>query len=358
MSAMSPVLAKGIVADDRGAYAFGGSGKFVDGSTMSAAEMMKEAGLDWQVVKRPISFRKASGSTKVIPSKFALVRETDENFLSLAGPVYKPVQNDKSFGFIDRFVRNGHMKMAAAGSLCGGQYIWGLAQVGDSFTLPGQDKVGGYLLLVNPHLVGRSLVVKHLSVRLFCWNQMPALLTGAKSQSGEASTNGVFRMPHSLNFDESTQDKAEEAVGLSRKALKEFQTKAETLVDAKCNADEATDYFQEILRVGPYAPGSALDQVVQATETRVAFDAILDATEKKATRRLPILVKMQEALLNSPGAAVPSAKGTMWGAFNAVTYVLDHQVCTDADRRLRDNWLGGRGEQKREALEIAMRRAA
>jgi len=323
---------------------------------LSVDEMVEKAGLNWKVEKRPIAFRKTSGSTKTIPSKFALVRDTDESFLSLAGAAYKPAQNDRTFAFMKRFVEAGHMKMTGAGDLCGGQYVWGMAEVGDSFTLPGKDKVGGYLLIVSPHIAGRAWTVVHTAIRFFCMNQMPQILRTAE---------GIYRMPHTQELTDEVFEAAEQALRLSKTYLQEYRAAAERLVETPCDAARADDYFQRVLKVGPYKPSAVLEGVIAATETGAAFDAVLSATADQNAdvvgpkeRTSPVLVKMREALLGAPGQDAKSAVGTLWGAFNAVTYVLEHQVCSNADRRLRDNWLGGRAVQKQEALDIALKLAA
>lgn len=366
MNAVSPTILLSKEVSDRGDYAFGGKAKFFEGD-LTADQIVEQAGLNWKVEKRPIAFRKQNGSTKTVPSKFALVRDTDESFLSLCGSVFKPVQNEQTFGFMKKFTDAGHMQMRAAGDLCNGQYVWGLAEVGDKFTLPGKDEVKGYLLIVSPHIAGRAWIAKHISLRMFCWNQFPSILQSmaAGRRHGGKEVKGQFRMPHTLEFNEEVQQAAEEALGLSRKSLKEFQAAAEKMVETPCTTEQADDYFQQVLKIGSYKPSAVMDAVIAATETGTAFDAVLSATADSNAdvvgskeRTSPVLVKMREALLGAPGQDAKSAKGTLWGAFNAVTYVLEHQVCSNADRRLRDNWLGGRAVQKQEALQIALQRAA
>jgi hypothetical protein len=55
---------------------------------------------------------------------------------------------------------------------------------------------------------------------------------------------------------------------------------------------------------------------------------------------------------------LPSAKGTWWGALQAVTYAVDHEVGKDPNTALKNIWLGNYAQVKREAVTIALKRAA
>ena len=82
--------------------------------------------------------------------------------------------------------------METAGSLKDGGEIWGLAKIADDFDLAGDDQIKGYLLINQPHIVGRSMTIKLTPIRVVCNNT----LTFALQQGGTAS----FRMPHVKEF--------------------------------------------------------------------------------------------------------------------------------------------------------------
>ena len=57
----------------------------------------------------------------------------------------------------------------------------------------------------------------------------------------------------------------------------------------------------------------------------------------------------------APGASLPSAHGTWWGALNAVTYHVDHQANqANPAGRTRSAWLGGGATSKQQALSLAL----
>jgi phage/plasmid-like protein (TIGR03299 family) len=305
---------------------------------ISTEAMMVAAGLDWAVEKRPLYYRVGKDSRRVYKDRYALVRATDDQPLSLCGPRYQPVQNKDVFNFFSKFVEAGHMKMHTAGSLMNGKFVWALAKVGDSFTVGSRmgvsDRTEGYLLLMSPHEAGRSMIIQHTSVRVVCWNTLNAAL-GA----GLKGSEGAFKFGHVRAFDQKAQEEAEIALGLSREHLRVLRTQAEELVEKKVSAEWSEEYLKRVFK---------LDDA--SLKARAAEDVDPDVR----TRTSPVLVKARAALLHAPGQDLGTAVGTAWGAFNAVTYTVDHLLGNSRDKTMRDVWLGYRGNTKREALRLAL----
>lgn len=315
-----------------------GLGTPVD-STLSAAEMQVAAGLDYTVSKRKLYYAGAKADSKrVIKDRFAIVRDSDDQFYSLCSPKYNILQPADVFGFFHKFVDAGHMKMHTAGSLLSGKFIWALAEVGDEFKVGREDVVKGYLLMMSPYEMGRAALIQHTSTRVVCWNTLNmALGTGLKGK-------GAFRLPHTLVFDDDVKAKAEEALTLSHDHLRQFEEAANTLADVKVDAETTDAYFRRVFKLAP---------------TDLAVRELADqATEVAAERGKRVIAKLEEALVSGPGAKLPGSAGTAWGALNAVTFVVDHQLGHDRDKVMRDNWLGYRGATKRRALEEALKLAA
>jgi hypothetical protein len=73
-------------------------------------------------------------------------------------------------------------------------------------------------------------------------------------------------------------------------------------------------------------------------------------------------------IVDSPGANLPSAKGTWWGVLNGVTHYYDHDSPTRIansdnrtnarqDNRLTSAWYGVNAKKKEQALDLAMQYA-
>ena len=70
-----------------------------------------------------------------------------------------------------------------------------------------------------------------------------------------------------------------------------------------------------------------------------------DDRSKNADRTL-------ELVEEQPGAHL--AEGSWWQAFNAVTYMTDHEMGRNADSRLTSAWFGQNRTRKKKALEKAL----
>lgn len=298
------------------------------GDDMTPQQIMAAAKLDWTVSKRPMFFEqlKGGGQAKhLVDEHHALVRDSDNKLLDVVGSRYQPTQNAEAFDFFDKFVKECKLKMCTAGALCGGQYVWALAQLEKTFNVASNDQLAAYLLLLSPHKLGKSLIAKGTGVRVVCKNTLDVALQG-----GEAA----FRMSHARKFDEHAKAEAAKVLGLVTNAFNNYGEQGKFLANRKAKMADVKEYFAAVFNMD---------------------DETLEGTPKKNG----LLEKLLSAYGgNSPGANLATAKGTWWGSFNAVTFVLDHNSGRDQETNLKNNWLGWRGDTKRQALELAMKMAA
>ena len=279
---------------------------------MTPKEMMIASGLDWKVAKHD-NFIDLNG--KIIKTgKQTLVRETDGTILSNVGKDWNPVQNEQAFEFFNDFVSSGDMVMDTAGSLRDGQIIWAAADVKDGFTLFGGDEVKGYLLFSNPHQYGKSIDVKFIMTRVVCNNTLSVALT-EKNQP-------AVRMTHRNEFDPS---KVKELLGLSAKNVQGFKERAEFLGSKNYNQQSFQDFLGKVFGV------TAKDKTVLSRTAQRAMD----------------IVETQ------PGAEFQ--RGSWWQAYNAVTYMTDHELGRTEDSRAESAWFGGNAKLKLRALNEVLK---
>jgi phage/plasmid-like protein (TIGR03299 family) len=236
------------------------------------------------------------------------------------------------------------MTMETAGSLKDGGEIWGLAKISEDFELAGDDLVKGYLLINQPHIVGRSMTIKLTPIRVVCNNT----LTMALGMNNTAS----FRMPHVKEFGDDVIQAAEDALGLSATAMTEFRNNSTLLSKFKAKHSDVLDYVGEIyqpLMIAEYRK----EQLLRSEGKTIGIQEPL----KEKLNKFPSLV--MDALEQSPGANLKSARGTWWGALNAVTYVEDHLRESQTEgNALHSAWFGAAANRKSKALELAIQRAA
>lgn len=312
---------------------------------LSAEQMLKAAKLDWTVSKREIYLADGQKLGAKVDDQYALVRDSDNMVLSMVGSGYKPVQPAEAIGFFKKFVEAGHMDMETAGSLHNGRYIWGLAKLNASFKVGKNDVTEGYLMLASPYVIGKALVAQFTGVRVVCWNTFSmALGQKINIKGAKAKAAGIFRMPHSLAFDDHAKEAAEATLGIAKENLKQFEEASQLLAKKRAKQEAVTEYFFEVLSM------SQAEWTAKQVEARKKDQDVQD---------LPKLVKdFGKALTFAPGQDMETTRGTWYGAFNAVTYVADHEMGRSRDTRLRSAWFEGASNIKRRALELALQKAA
>ena len=284
---------------------------------LSPAQMLEKAGLNWTVEKTP-AFANIGGK-QVSVGWSALTRSSDNSILSVVSNDWNPVQNHEAFEFFDEYCRVGDMEMHTAGSLKDGQIVWGLAKVKDSFDLFKGDQVDSYLLFTNPHKFGQCIDVRFTPIRVVCNNT----LTLSLSQKSDR----VVKKNHRTEFNAA---EVKQTLGIATEKLAKYKEMAAFLGSKRYTEETAKQYFNTVFPVIAYNK----EKGPQRKEL-----------SKSATRAL-------EVLDTQPGARF--AEGSWWQAFNAVTYLTDHEIGRSQDTRLQSAWFGANKNLKIKALETAV----
>lgn len=296
---------------------------------ISVDEMIKQANLDWSVSKRPLYAQNPeTGKADIlVPDKQALVRDSDNRILSTVGTRWHPTQNVEAFDFFRRIVEPGRARMSTAGSLRNGQIVWGLADLGQGFSLRGGDEVNGYLLLMLPHMFGCPVSAKVTNVRVVCNNT----LTLALRQESKFEA----RFSHVRAFD---PDLALETLGVAKEQIAEFERNARIIQKLELSHQDAGSIVASVYQ--PEFSGAAADGKIVH---------IAPESWSRTTNRV------MQAYEHAPGAT----PGNGWGVLNAVTYHADHRAGNDnQDRRLTSAWTGTEAARKERTLAVLLQLAA
>jgi phage/plasmid-like protein (TIGR03299 family) len=284
---------------------------------LSPAQMLEKAGLDWTVQKVP-AFADIDGH-KTNVGWSALVRSSDQEMLSVVSNDWNPVQNHEAFEFFHEYCAAGDMEMHTAGSLRDGQIVWALAKIKQSFELFRGDTVESFLLFTNPHKFGQSLDIRFTPIRVVCNNT----LTLSLSQD----VDRMIKKSHRTEFNAAD---VKEQLGIATDKLAKYKEMAAFLGSKRYTDDTLKQYFNKVFPVLAYNK----EKGPQRKEL-----------SKSATRAL-------ETIVTQPGAQF--AEGSWWQAFNAVTYLTDHEIGKSADNRLTSAWFGPNKNLKLKALETAV----
>lgn len=295
-----------------------------------------KAGLDYDVVKTPVQYhdhtRAALFPNEMLPGlmtskdKCVLYRSDTGDDLSVVSSKYQVVQPRQIVEFYRNLVEQYGFEIEVVGALKGGRKVWALANTGNAFQLRDRDDVKGYLLLATSYDGTMATQARFTSVRVVCNNTL-SLASG----QGRADVT----VPHSTTFDASK-------VQLDLKigpAWDEYQRAAREMTGRVVSRDETVRFLLDVY----YGLGSK-EEIAE-----------FQADEKNAKAGEKLMLRLTKALFESPGAQLSSARGTLWGALNAVTFDVDHQLPSRSqDTRLDKAWFGTGNNLKDRAWQKAL----
>src|SRR5271157_5721686 len=293
----------------------------------SIEEAIKAAGLDWEVVKKTLVMQ---GTNTEVPA-VAITRQTDNRVLGVVGENWNPLQNNKAFEFFKPFIDSKEAAINTAGSLRNGQRVFILAKLNrDPMTIVGDDIVEKYILLSNSHDGSQAVRVGFTPVRVVCANTL------AMAQGDQASK--LLRVRHTKNMEVSL-DQIQETMNL---ANAEFETTAEQY-RAMAKTGINTEDLKKFVKL-------VFNKTKAETEAKIA-EAGGTAEEISGGER--IFERIVPLFEKGRGNDMKGVKGTLWGAYNAITEYIQYERGTNKETRLDQTWFGQGLVLNRRALEVS-----
>lgn len=297
-------------------------------------EMLVAAGLDWEVIKRPI-FAEVEGEKIQVPGKQALMRGTDNKIFSVVGDGWQPFQNKDAMEFFREYTESGGATLETAGALHDGKVIWGLANINKGFKLNGRDEVKGYILLTSPHEIGNSITVRTTTIRVVCANTMAMAVS--------ENRNPEYRQSHSKTFN---LEAAKITIQLAQEQVALHEMEAKALQSLKMSTFDTVRFL-----------ASHFQPLVKRERDEEQFEQTLDNTAKMLIDNPSLQNKTFGNILQSTARAPGATPGNAWGVLNGVTHWADHVAGKNQDNRLYNSWMGSTGkiklDVKKELLEMA-----
>lgn len=309
---------------------------------MTMAEFIGAAGLNWQVQKLPLYVPKvpsvqigngedvrkfdipADAQGKLATDCYGVFRDSDWKCLGSVGDRYTPLQNADAFAWFQPWVESGQVLLETAGSLYGGAVVWVMARLNqDEDEILPEDFVRRYILLSTSHDGSQAIYAGFTDIRTVCANTL------AMAKKSKASK--LLRCKHT--------EKHGEALARIRKAMdlanQEFIATAadyRKLAACRINRDDLIKYVKIVLG----ADENDDDDI--STRTSNQIDRIVH--------------------LHDNGKGAEMAKGTLWGAYNAVTEWLSYERGHNAETRLKSLWFGQNAKCNQDALTAALAMAS
>lgn len=293
-------------------------------------EWAEEAKLDWELLEAPCYFETGTGTKDELFHPFndrkVLYRSDTLDPLAVVGNRYKPLQPAGVLDFFGDLTDQYGFTLELAGEALNGRRIFGLAKCPQEVELPGGDKIKNYLMLVTHNDGSGATRGFFTSIRPFCMNQMPMMLSNSKRTHGGA----VARQSHSSEFDA-------QQMGVQLQAI-----------------DQHWEEFSQ----------SLLEMRQQRVTEEVALQYMATIMDRLAPDgSMPDLKKLQEdrtlrkvMLTYQFGEGQEEISGTVYGLLNGVTRYLDHDsTARKVDALVDRNWLGAGRKIKEHAYNEALK---
>ena len=281
----------------------------------TAAEAIEAGGLGFTVEKIPM---KTEIHGLSVPRYFATVRTDTLDVLGVVGSRYVPIQNKDAFTTFDVLVGEGEAIYHTAGVLGKGERIWLLAKLPDYIRVNGDDIVEKFLLLSNSHDGKAAVRMKLTPIRVVCENTLALALSGAEQE---------VRIQHTAQAHTKLKE-AHEILGLTNKLYAELDQIFKGMSKKKVEGTMLVHYVKTIFPRIPNAQNQS--------RMKTVHDRVFELAES--------------------GRGADKARGTLWGAYNAVTEFVDHcrQAKTNESVRLRSIWFGSGERIKKQAFKVAV----
>ena len=311
-------------------------GQNIEGA-FDAETALREANLDWEVEVAPLFHNDyvvntvgTTGEGDLLDpvgrfkksTKGQIVRRVDTgDELGVVGPKYSPLQNKDAFAFFDGVFGEGKARYETAGYLGKGERMWLLANMtaNDPIEIIPGDEVNKYLLLTNDFTGNYSVIGSFTPVRVVCNNTLTAAVKDIIKGGNTVRVKHVGDVANRLNF------------------------AGEVLSAAGVFYDEVKDLFQSFAR-----------KQLNGEQTRnYIHHSLFD--DNKETKSRTKKVDMVEGLMHTGrGSDIAGVRGTVWGAYNAVTEYVDHvkEYRGGAAKKLEASQFGTGRNLKTKALRL------
>jgi phage/plasmid-like protein (TIGR03299 family) len=283
---------------------------------------VRAARLDWEIEMLPVNYNIA-GENMVMPERFVLARSDTQAALSIVSSDYLVVQPKVVLEFYRDLVEEKNYQLETAGALDGGRKVWALARTGlVEKVADHDDEIAAYLLLATSCDKSLATTLTFTSVRVVCQNTLRFAMHDSKSEKRRS-----LKVKHTEHFD-AAQVKYD--MGLIAESWSKFAELLAPMASRYLSKVDATQFFQSLFQ----------------SEKEKQEDHI-------SPRKQSEINQLMGLYRSAPGQDLPSAKDTLWGAVNAVTYYVDRVRRTSGDR-MDSAWFGSGATLKEKAWEQAV----
>ncbi|RYJ50598.1 DUF945 domain-containing protein [Flavobacterium petrolei] len=307
----------------------------------TSEDAIKFAGLDYEVVKSPL-FTKGSGIIQTadsieigsneleVPNYFANIRTDNNAVLGVVGKDYHIVQNCEAFNFFDAIVGGSQgILYETAGALGQGERIFITAKLPDYIRVGnGDDVTEKYIFLTTSHDGSGSITAAFTPIRIVCQNTLNASLR---------SMSNVVRIKHTSGAKQHLEN-AHKVMGLADTLSNQLEGIFNQWAKVKVTDQEVKKLIQLAL-----------------CPNRETLDLLKKGAEDEVSTVFKNVVQDAFAYaMTSDTQQMDTTKGTLFGAYNAVTgYYQNVRNYKDDEAKSQSIVMGGTAQIKsQKAFEL------
>jgi phage/plasmid-like protein (TIGR03299 family) len=316
--------------------AWHGLGQIVDNHP-TAAEAIKFAGLDFEVVKKPLytpdlNFEiGASSEMQEIKTHFATMRTDTQQILGVVGKKYTIVQNADAFTFFDSIAETG-VNYETAGALGDGERVFITAKLPNTIKVADNDHLEQYIFLTTSHDGSGSIQAAFTPIRIVCNNTLTAALKNCSN---------MVTIRHTASATEQLSQ-AWRVMGICQTMGKELQPIFQRMAKTRITDEQTKKLIQLAM-----APNDVIFKAIEQGKP-VEF----------STQFENILSNVWEYSQTSETQLMGSTAGTVFGAYNAITgYFQNVKDYRSDDAKLTSILFGSGADRSQKAFDLCQNAA-
>jgi phage/plasmid-like protein (TIGR03299 family) len=293
----------------------------------TSREALIFAGLDYNVEKRKLFTYDTENNngnldTDIIipeievPNYYATIRTDTEAVLGVVGKDYQVVQNLEAFSFFDGIVGGDGIQYETAGALGKGERIFITAKLPGYIKVGREDLIEQYLFLTTSHDGFGSITAAFTPIRIVCNNTLNAAFRNCSNS---------IKIRHTANAKERLEQ-AHKVMGISYK-LSEY---LETAFNQWSQIQITDKQLRRLIQLA-MAPNKEVWQNLQAGKEdpfSSCYKNICDSVFEYA--------------MSSGSQQTETTKGTVFGAYNAITgYFQNVRSYKNDEAKIKSTLFGG-----------------
>lgn len=260
----------------------------------------------------------------VVPDYYATVRTDSNQVLGVVGNDYEVVQNTDAFTFFDSIIGGAGIQYETAGALGNGERIFITAKLPDYIQVGNDDLIDKYLFLTTSHNGYGSIIAAFTPTRIVCNNTLHMALSNR--------TNAV-KIRHTGNAKERLSQ-AHQVMGITNMLSAQLEGMFNQWARVRITDQQVKKLIQLAM-----VPNKEVLRNIEAGK-----DDALSSCFKNMVNTV------YEYGLSSPTQQSDTTRGTVFGAYNAVTgYFQNVRKYKDDECKLKSVLLGGTAQLRSQA---------